>query len=131
MPLSSRQQYVRNGGIVASHKSEEYMSSIKYLIALMLFSGIMLVGCIANKAGSDQITGSSNQSAPAKTSNAEKDLVCNMDVDPADPGTLKTEYKGTTYYFCSPSCKESFEKNPEKYIQAKSVSDGHDMHAHE
>ena len=28
----------------------------------------------------------------------------------------KSEYKGTTYYFCSPGCKVSFDKNPAKYV---------------
>jgi len=29
---------------------------------------------------------------------------------------FKTEYKGETYYFCSPGCKKAFEENPEEYI---------------
>ena len=44
-----------------------------------------------------------------------KDLVCGMDVDPAT-ATNKSEYKGKTYYFCSPGCKKDFDKEPEKYI---------------
>jgi membrane fusion protein, copper/silver efflux system len=58
-----------------------------------------------------------------------KDLVCGMDVDPKSPHTLKTQYKGETYYFCSEMCKNSFETNPVKYIvkgtakQAKMVKD--------
>lgn len=44
-----------------------------------------------------------------------KDAVCR--------GTLKKETKnksekdGKTYYFCSPRCKEKFDKDPEKYIK--------------
>ncbi|MBS1214039.1 MAG: efflux transporter, family, subunit, partial [Proteobacteria bacterium] len=49
-----------------------------------------------------------------------KDLVCGMDVDPKSPNTLKTQYKGETYYFCSEHCKKSFEANPEKYLPKKS-----------
>ncbi|TES91956.1 MAG: YHS domain-containing protein, partial [Candidatus Cloacimonadota bacterium] len=26
------------------------------------------------------------------------------------------EHKGETYYFCSSSCKDKFEEEPEKYI---------------
>jgi YHS domain-containing protein len=96
---------------------------MKYSIILMLFLGIILAGCSSNKAGSNQTAVLSNQSAPARASNTVKDLVCNMDVDPADQGTLKAEYKGITYYFCSSSCKKSFEENPEKYLQAKGTSD--------
>jgi YHS domain-containing protein len=30
----------------------------------------------------------------------------------------KFEYKGVTHYFCSPGCRRSFEKDPEKYLAA-------------
>jgi len=45
-----------------------------------------------------------------------KDPVCGMDVDEAKPSAT-TEYKGKTYYFCCPTCKEQFEKEPEKYVK--------------
>ncbi len=44
-----------------------------------------------------------------------KDLVCGMEVDPKT-ATGKSEYKGQTYYFCSPGCKKAFDKEPEKYL---------------
>lgn len=53
-----------------------------------------------------------------------KDPVCGMDVDEKTT-TLKSEYKGQTYYFCSPGCKRSFEKEPGKY-----VGQGHEGHEH-
>jgi YHS domain-containing protein len=31
----------------------------------------------------------------------------------------KSVYKGKTYYFCCPGCKEPFDKDPEKYINKK------------
>ncbi len=43
-----------------------------------------------------------------------KDPVCGMDVDPKT-AQWKSEYKGQTYYFCAPGCKQSFDKEPEKY----------------
>ena len=46
----------------------------------------------------------------------ERDVVCGMQVDTAK-ATAKAEYKGTTYYFCSPVCKNKFEKAPEEYIK--------------
>lgn len=54
--------------------------------------------------------------AQAEKAKPVKDLVCGMDVDPKSPKTLKTQYKGETYYFCSETCKKSFEANPEKYV---------------
>ena len=43
-----------------------------------------------------------------------KDPVCGMQVN-EQSAAGKTEYKGKRYYFCSPACKSTFERNPEKY----------------
>jgi Cu(I)/Ag(I) efflux system membrane fusion protein len=56
-----------------------------------------------------------------------KDPVCGMNVDPAAPGTLKVTRAGTTYYFCSESCKKSFEANPGKYVHEMAAQDGTGM----
>ncbi len=61
--------------------------------------------------------------APAEKAQTAKDPVCGMTVDPKSPKTQKTQYKGETYYFCSESCKKSFEANPEKYLPKKSSAD--------
>jgi P-type Cu+ transporter len=53
---------------------------------------------------------------PGKT--LVKDPVCNMDVDPAK-ARGSAEYKGQTYYFCSPGCVERFLHDPEKYLAPK------------
>lgn len=44
------------------------------------------------------------------------DPVCGMTVD-EKTAKFKTDYKGTTYYFCAPGCKRAFEKEPEKYLK--------------
>ncbi len=46
-----------------------------------------------------------------------QDPVCGMDVD--EKTTLKSEYKGKTYYFCAPGCRREFDKDPEKYVEKK------------
>ena len=46
-----------------------------------------------------------------------KDPICDMDVDPANPPGGKTNYKGITYYFCSASCKKTFDSNPSKHAK--------------
>jgi YHS domain-containing protein len=57
------------------------------------------------------------QSADSRpTVTAAKDPVCGMEVDTSAPGALKADYLGKTYYFCNPSCKESFLNNPAKYL---------------
>lgn len=54
-----------------------------------------------------------------------KDPVCGMDVDPATAAGT-SEYKGQTYYFCSPGCKKAFDANPEKYVG----KEGQEHHGH-
>ena len=50
-----------------------------------------------------------------KMAGTYKDPVCGMDVTPENAAG-KFEYQGTTYYFCSPGCRRSFEKDPERYL---------------
>ena len=51
--------------------------------------------------------------------NTVHDPVCGMDIDPTTAAGT-SEYKGQTYYFCSPGCKKSFDKDPEKYLSQRS-----------
>lgn len=44
------------------------------------------------------------------------DVVCKMDVN-EKTAKWKSEYKGKTYYFCAPMCKQKFDRNPEKYVK--------------
>jgi len=43
------------------------------------------------------------------------DLVCGMIVD-ENSAPARTTYDGKAYYFCATYCKETFEKNPDKFI---------------
>jgi YHS domain-containing protein len=43
------------------------------------------------------------------------DPVCKMTVDEAT-AKFKSDYEGTTYYFCAPGCKTAFDADPEKYL---------------
>ncbi len=62
------------------------------------------------------------KSRPAGT----HDPACGMQID-EKKATAKSEYQGTTYYFCSPSCKAAFDKEPSKYAKPKEGS-GHEHH---
>jgi Cu+-exporting ATPase len=42
------------------------------------------------------------------------DPVCGMQVDP-NAAAATSEYLGETYYFCSLTCKEEFDRNPHAY----------------
>lgn len=50
---------------------------------------------------------------------AARDPACGMDVDQARAKAAgrTVEYRGTTYYFCSESCKHNFEKSPANYLK--------------
>src|SRR5262249_17838059 len=45
------------------------------------------------------------------------DPVCGMEVDSATD--LKTNYRGTTYFFCHPSCLERFKADPEGFLNPR------------
>ncbi|MFA6054857.1 MAG: YHS domain-containing protein, partial [Thermodesulfovibrionales bacterium] len=50
------------------------------------------------------------------------DPVCKMTIE--DKDTVATSsYKGTTYYFCSQTCKKDFDKDPESYLKGTGIAD--------
>ncbi len=57
------------------------------------------------------------------------DPVCHMEVDEAT-AKWTSEYQGTTYYFCAPGCKSSFDKEPEKYLAGNGGAEEHHHHDH-
>jgi Cu(I)/Ag(I) efflux system membrane fusion protein len=57
----------------------------------------------------------------AAASSTVKDPSCGMELDPAKAAE-KSEYHGKTYYFCSKSCKEQFDKDPKKYGGPKQMA---------
>ena len=44
-----------------------------------------------------------------------RDPVCGMEIYP-DNAAGTSVYEGQIYYFCSPGCKEAFDKEPERYV---------------
>jgi YHS domain-containing protein len=53
-----------------------------------------------------------------------KDPVCGMEVDQKS-AAAESEYQGRTYYFCSPGCKNAFDKEPQKYVSKSQEHGGH------
>jgi len=47
------------------------------------------------------------------------DPVCHMEVDTDNPPGGKSEFHGTSYYFCAPGCKRSFDQDPGKYLSGQ------------
>jgi len=56
--------------------------------------------------------------AQQKSADTAVDPVCGMTVVKAN-AKATFDYKGTTYYFCNPGCKDAFAKEPEKYLKAQ------------
>ncbi len=52
-----------------------------------------------------------------------QDPVCKMNVD-EDKAAATSTWGGKTYYFCAAGCKETFDKEPEKYVE-QTGSHGH------
>jgi uncharacterized protein len=52
---------------------------------------------------------------PQAEATVAQDPVCGMSVDVAT-AKERSEYAGGTYYFCSGGCKESFDKEPARYV---------------
>jgi YHS domain-containing protein len=52
------------------------------------------------------------------TAQAVHDPVCHMDIE-ADDAAGSIERDGLTYYFCSEACRDAFEREPERIIEAE------------
>ncbi|MEP0763187.1 MAG: YHS domain-containing protein [Chloroflexota bacterium] len=57
-----------------------------------------------------------------------KDPVCGMEVNEATAAGTSV-YRGMTYFFCSPGCKQAFDKEPEKYVSSESGHAGPQSHS--
>ncbi len=56
------------------------------------------------------------------------DPVCKMTVE-TQTAQHKSDYQGTTYYFCAPGCKRAFDKEPGKYL-GQGEADNQATHQH-
>ena len=77
----------------------------------VLFFVMMRFGCGAHMAGGHGHHGGNVMPDEQKES---KDPVCGMAVEPAKAAGASV-HAGRTHYFCSTSCRDKFEKEPEKY----------------
>jgi len=76
-----------------------------------IFFAVILMGLIMG------IIGSLIRLAPQGTAaETVTDPVCGMSVNLEK--ALKTEYRGRSYYFCSPHCQETFSKEADRYAAA-------------
>jgi Cu+-exporting ATPase len=46
------------------------------------------------------------------------DPVCGMEIA-RESAAATAKHKGRTYYFCAPSCRDEFERSPERFVPDK------------
>ncbi len=73
--------------------------NIRFVSLMAVLAVTLVIGVVAQQMSADKAV----------------DPVCGMTVVKAN-AKATYDYKGTTYYFCSTGCKESFVKDPEKYL---------------
>ncbi|ASK31582.1 ATPase P [Chryseobacterium sp. T16E-39] len=90
---------------------------MKHIFILTVLLSVSLFSCAQE---TPKVKHSKSMSTPTenlknvKVVNAE-DPVCHMKT--ADYLKFTSTYKNKVYGFCSASCKDEFNKNPEKYVQ--------------
>jgi len=87
-------------------------------IAFLLLMAVLAWRFITT-GGVDMIRGHSHP--PDEHAAAVRDPVCGMNVDPHET-PHHSLHGGQTYYFCSAGCKESFDKEPGKYLPPAGVT---------
>jgi len=95
----------------------------KALVVALSFAALtaFTAGAVYSECSQDKKCCSTKEAAASKDPTAQDvviDPVCGMDVKVSD-SKYSSKYKDKTYYFCSSSCKKSFDKNPSKYIGTK------------
>jgi len=86
------------------------------LVLLTLVLGIPMRAFSATEETNKKETPEAKPATGQKASQKVKDPVCGMEID-SKSAAAKSTYKGKTYYFCSASEKEQFEKEPTKYVK--------------
>ena len=77
-------------------------------IAVLSLAMVFPLGCGMGRGGETQ--------GPEASLTNHIDPVCQMSVNETDAKYI-TEHETKKYYFCSENCKESFEKEPAKYLK--------------
>lgn len=107
--------------------------TIKSLVSILIWGGLFLVmmrfGCGAHVMGRHGHHGGHGSDEGANGGGPTKDPVCGMSVDRGKAAGASV-YGGRTYYFCSASCRDQFERTPEKYAAAGEAQPVHGGHHH-
>ena len=80
---------------------------------VFIFFAVILMGLVMGAIGNLIKFESKGLANPLRKARIATDPVCGMSVD-TEKG-LTSEYEGKSYYFCSPCCQATFEKETEEY----------------
>ena len=72
---------------------------------------------IIQQSRTGEMSNTTKMTKPATDSEKVKDPICEMIIDPKTAAGT-SDYRGTTYHFCSLHCLETFEQEPEKFTVA-------------
>lgn len=86
-------------------------------LGTLLFWGVLIFLMMRFGCGAHIMGGHGHGGHGGHGGSGERDPVCGMDVDPGK-AAVASVHAGTTYYFCSTSCRDKFEKEPAKYASA-------------
>lgn len=101
----------------------EALKSLGWIVLWgVAFFAMMRFGCGAHIGGhgGHGHGGPDTGGAPGGT----RDPVCGMTVDP-DRAVATAQYGGTTYFFCSASCRDKFQQEPQRYLGGKDEQASH------
>jgi len=89
-----------------------HLNTMKSLFSLASLAFVVAtLGCATTSSHTS--ASASGQSATCEVCRYRNDLACVC--VKVNPDTPRTEYQGSTYYFCSDECREAFLKKPAKY----------------
>src|SRR5262245_57679888 len=106
----------KSHGLFNSSERETKMKHLRRYLLLALLLSVPATDFPEAQAGGAKGKAESKAQPDQKPSKQVKDPVCGMEID-AKSAAGKANYKGKTYYFCSVSEKEQFEKEPAKYVK--------------
>lgn len=97
--------------------------SIKSLMSILVWGGLfffmMRFGCGAHMMGGH---GHGQHGSQGDTEGEIKDPICGMTVDP-QKSSFASAYRGKTFHFCSASCRDKFEREPEKFAGSAALEE--------
>jgi len=98
-------------------KNTKMSGSIVLLAAFLIIGTVSVIGCKKQSSPSPAPAASESEAQPAApaVAAAVEQTICPVMGGPVNKDIF-VEYQGKKVYFCCPSCKADFEKNPEKYL---------------